>query len=77
MIEFLLLNQSCDVQLRASDDATALHYLVRHFPHDSEAKKVSKYVAMANKLVQKVRPASPPSLSLSPLALSSSVCACS
>lgn len=53
VIEFLLLNQSCDAQLRASDDATALHYLVRHFPHDSEAKKVSKYVAMANKLVQK------------------------
>lgn len=54
MIEFLLLNQACDVQLRANDDATALHYLVRHFPHDTEAKKVSKYVAMANKLVQKV-----------------------
>jgi hypothetical protein len=74
VIEFLLLNQSCDAQLRASDDATALHYLVRHFPHDSEAKKASKYVAVANKLVQKVRPAL--SLSLS-LALSSSACACS
>jgi hypothetical protein len=58
VIEFLLLNQACEAQLRASDEATALHYLVRHFPHDVEAKKVSKYVAMANKLVQKVSPLS-------------------
>lgn len=54
VIEFLLLNQSCDAQLRASDEATALHYLVRFFPPDSEPKKVTKYTNVANKIIQKV-----------------------
>lgn len=54
VIEFLLLNESCNVQLRASDDATPLHYLVRFFPSDSQPQKVTKYIATANKIINKV-----------------------
>jgi len=63
VIEFLLLNQSCDVQIQAKDGSTALHYLVRHFPSDSNSPKAEKYIKTGDKIVQRVHPPSlPPSL---------------